>query len=138
MSVRQQLYTLTGSSDLTSDRQTFYTDVAVNYKIDPKDVSQLFTTLGPDYVDVAIVPAVEGMLHTVVIQHTAVDLISNLPTVLTDYLNALQSKVTQDNIQILNVYFPNNHFHPAYQASILAAQVAQQNLIRTGLSSSNA
>ena len=132
MSVRQQLYNLTGSTDLTADRQTFYTDVAVNYRVDSKDVSQLFTTVGPDYVDVAIAPAVEGTLHTVVSQHTAVDLISDLPSVLMDYQNALQSKVDQDNIQILNVYFPNNHFDTAYQQSILAAQVAQQNLIRAG------
>ena len=80
----------------------------------------------------AIEPAVEGTLHTVVSQHSAVDLISNLPKVLDQYQSTLQAKLTPDNIQVLQVYFPNNHFDAAYTASILAAQVAQQNLVRAG------
>ena len=132
MSIKQQLYTFTGSADLTADRQTFYTDVAVNYQVNKQDVATLFTNIGADYVDVAIEPAVEGALHTVVSQHSAVDLITNLPRVLTQYQETLQAKLTPDNIQVLQVYFPNNHFDAAYTASILAAQVAQQNLIRAG------
>ena len=78
MDVRTQKYVVTAKS-ASSDLQDVSTEVALNYHVDAGKVNKIYQTIGSDFADRIISPAVQECVKAGTAQYTAEQLIQNGP-----------------------------------------------------------
>lgn len=110
------------------DLQTVTTSLALNYRLDPMKVDQVYRNVGTEYVSRIIDPAVQESIKVVTAQYTAEELIKNRSQVkaqveveITKRLGAYNIIVEPSGLSITNF-----EFSPEFNKAIEAKQVAQQ------------
>lgn len=126
MSIQTQLFTVPDATAASKDLQDVTTSIAINYKILPKDASQIYTTLGMNYIEVIAHPAIQEVVKEVTSRHNAEDLIINRDVVKTEIAESLIKRLESRGIQIEIVNITNFQFSNAFTASIESKVVAQQ------------
>jgi len=108
------------------DMQITRTHIAVNYKVDPAGAYKLLNTVGPDYANVVISPAIQEVLKAVTAQFSAEELIQKRTTVAQDVRDGLAERLSHYNLLITDISIVNFEFDDAFNASIEAKQIASQ------------
>jgi regulator of protease activity HflC (stomatin/prohibitin superfamily) len=127
MEVRTQKEESTGSA-ASRDLQVVSTTVALNFRVDPTKVGELYRNVGREYKSRIIDPAVQESVKTVTARYTAEDLIRSRSQVkqqveeeITRRLSNYGLMVEQDGVSITNF-----DFSPEFNKAIEAKQVSQQ------------
>lgn len=110
------------------DLQTVSTSLALNYRVDPDRVGQLFQQVGTQYKARIIDPAVQEALKVVTSKYTAEDLIRQRSKVKSEVENDLMARLRAYNIIVdpNGLSITNFDFSPEFNRAIEAKQVAQQ------------
>jgi regulator of protease activity HflC (stomatin/prohibitin superfamily) len=116
----------------SKDLQSVNAKLAVNYRLDPLKVQEVFKTIGKQYKDIIVNPQVQEAFKQVTAQYTAEELITKREevkgkarTVLSDRLKRFN--VIVDDLTIVNFDFASQEFKNAIEQK----QVAAQNVLRT-------
>lgn len=116
----------TDADAASSDLQDAHTHVAIKYRIAPENVADVHQRYGPDYGDVVIGPAVQGLLKSATAHYTAEQLITNRTGVTDEFSRAITARLASDDIEVLSVDVTNFRFSDEFTKSIEAkAQAAQ-------------
>jgi prohibitin 2 len=115
------------ASAASKDLQTVTASIALNYHLTPDTARKVFVNVGTDYKTVVIDPVLQESIKAVTAQYNAEELISQRPAVEKALQDKLTDKLTDRGITVDNVSIVNFNFSAAYDASIEAKQVAQQN-----------
>lgn len=110
----------------TKDLQIVNTDVAVNYRVDSKKASELYRTVGNNYGDVILMPAIKESIKTAIAQYTAEEITINRGEVSIKCLEAIQSKVEKYGIFVEDFNLTDFSFSEEYTRAIEEKQVAEQ------------
>lgn len=110
------------------DLQTVTTSLALNYRLDPMKVDQVFRNVGTEYVSRIIDPAVQESIKVVTAQYTAEDLIKNRAQVKAQVEVEITRRLGAYNIIVepAGLSITNFEFSPEFNKAIEAKQVAQQ------------
>lgn len=108
------------------DMQVTRTHIAVNYKVDPAGAYKLLNTVGPDYANVVISPAIQEVLKAVTAQFSAEELIQKRTTVAQDVRDGLAERLSHYQLLVTDISIVNFEFDDAFNASIEAKQIASQ------------
>ena len=117
----------------TKDLQTVNTSVAVNYRINVEKASYLYKTVGNNYEDIVLMPAVKESIKSAIAQYNAEEITTNRTTVSESCLNAIQNKVEKYGIVIEDFNLTDFSFSEEYTKAIEDKQVAEQNLEKAKL-----
>ena len=117
----------------TKDLQTVNTSVAVNYRINVEKASYLYKTVGNNYEDIVLMPAVKESIKSAIAQYNAEEITTNRTTVSESCLNAIQNKVEKYGIIIEDFNLTDFSFSEEYTKAIEEKQVAAQNLEKAKL-----
>lgn len=110
----------------TKDLQIVNTIVAVNYRVDSNKASELYRTVGNDYTETILNPAVKESIKTAIAGYSAEEITVNRSDVSKNCLLELQSKVEKYGIVIEDFNLTDFSFSAEYTKAIEEKQVAEQ------------
>ena len=119
-----ELDTMAASKDL----QDIDTVIAVNYHVEGVSASNLYRTVGNDYENVVLQPAIQESVKSVISKYTAEEVVTSRTEVSDNSLKELQAKVLKYGITIESFNIINLTFSDEYAKAIEEKQVAEQKL----------
>jgi regulator of protease activity HflC (stomatin/prohibitin superfamily) len=113
-------------SAATNDLQEVSATVAVNFRLNPNAVNQIFRELRQDYVSRVIKPNIEESLKAATAQFRAEELITNRAIVKSAFDDILEERLSVFDIDVIAVSLTDFQFSPAFAAAIEAKVTAEQ------------
>jgi regulator of protease activity HflC (stomatin/prohibitin superfamily) len=110
----------------TRDLQQVTTTVAVNFRLNPNMVNQIYSDLRQDYVSRVIKPNIEESLKAATALYTAEELISKRTEVKATLDAILAERLLIFNIEVVSVSLTDFQFSPSFKAAIEAKVTAEQ------------
>ncbi len=110
----------------TRDLQQVTTTVAVNFRLNPIMVNQIYSDLRQDYVIRVIKPNIEESLKAATALYTAEELISKRTIVKATLDDILAERLMIFNIEVVSVSLTDFQFSPSFKAAIEAKVTAEQ------------
>lgn len=114
------------ASAASKDLQIVNSHVAVSYHVIPSEAPKVYQTVGGDFSDKLIAPAIQEKFKASTAMFNAEDLIQQRETVKSEVTNALQTLLTKYGIKVDEVSIVNFDFSPEFNNAIEQKVVAQQ------------
>lgn len=116
------------SSAATKDLQDVKATLALNYALDDETAVNIYKTIGNDYKERIIIPAVQESFKAASAQYTASELITERTAVKAKAFEVIKDRLEKYSIRVVDLNIVNFTFSPEYTAAIEAVQVANQNV----------
>jgi regulator of protease activity HflC (stomatin/prohibitin superfamily) len=113
-------------STATKDLQEISTTIAVNFRLNPSAVNQIYRDLRSDYVVRVIKPNIEESLKATTAQFTAEELITKRAIVKSTFDDILAERISIFNIEVVSVSLTDFQFSPSFSAAIEGKVSAEQ------------
>lgn len=110
------------------DLQVITTKIALNFRVDPAKLGQLYQNVGTEYKSRIIDPAVQESIKVVTTRYTAEDLIRSRAKVKAEVEEEITTRLRAYNLIVdpSGLSITNFDFSPEFNKAIEAKQVAQQ------------
>lgn len=128
MNVKVQKIELDAAS-ASRDLQDVNMSLAVNYRVDSENAKNLYKTVGNNYKDTVLEPAIKESIKSVISEYTAEELITKRTEVSKKCLDTLQSKVEKYGLMIEDFNITNFNFSEEFNKAIEEKQVAEQKVL---------
>jgi prohibitin 2 len=128
MSVKTQLFEVKAES-ASRDLQDVTTTVAVNYKIRPELVGEIFRTIGKDYIDKIAHPIVQETVKSISAEYNAEDMILKRSDVKKEITTILTLRLDERGIIAESVNITNFEFSQEFTKAIESKVVAVQSVL---------
>jgi regulator of protease activity HflC (stomatin/prohibitin superfamily) len=110
----------------SNDLQDVNATIVTNYHIDNTKVGNLFTTVGTEYKDRIIDPAIQESFKATTAQYPIGDLVTKRPELKNKSLAVLKSRLAARGIIVEDISITNLAFSPSFTRAIEQKQVAEQ------------
>lgn len=114
----------------TKDLQDAKATVVLNYQLEAGKVSEIHQKIGSQYSEKLIAPATQEVFKAATAKYTATESITNRPALKAAVVEGLKERLEPFGITVLDVSLTNFAFSEAFNASIEATQVANQEVIK--------
>lgn len=121
---------LTDAVSSSSDLQDVDLSVALNYHIIPDKANVVYQTIGVQFKERIIDPAIQEVMKAVSARYTAEELITKRPAVSTEMQDALTSRLLLSNISVDAFSIISFSFSQTFTDAIEAKQTAEQNALK--------
>lgn len=120
----------TDTSASSMDLQPVSTHVAVNYSVDKAAAYKLMNNVGGSFDSVIVNPAIQEIVKEVTARYPAEDLIAKRDVVAGEVREHLTTRLAKYNLIVTDINIVNFKFSDAFNQSIEAKQVAQQQALK--------
>jgi regulator of protease activity HflC (stomatin/prohibitin superfamily) len=127
MSVQTQKDEIQATS-ASSNLQTVSAIIAVNYHLDGKFATAVYQSIGTNYQQIVVAPAIQNAFKSATARYTVENLIQQREQVRIAAETELQKQLEPYHIIVENFNIINFDFSPEFNASIEAKQVMEQNV----------
>ena len=110
----------------SADLQVIKSTIALNYHLDRGNISSIYQTVGPQFSDRLIAPAVQEAFKSTTAQYTAADLLTKRPEVKEKARGVLVDRLGKYGIVIDDLSIVNFSFSDEFNRAIEQKQIAQQ------------
>jgi len=110
----------------TADLQDVNATLALNYALNRSSALDVYKTIGPEYNDRIVVPAVQESFKAATAQYTASDLLTKRAEVKGKALEAIKKRLEPYGVRIEDLNIVNFSFSDEFRKAIEAKQVAAQ------------
>lgn len=117
-------------SCFSSDIQEVKIIYTINYQIDKNNAMTIYSTIGKEYYDVAIVPNITESVKVVTARYTAEKLVGTRDELALAIEKDLTARLKEFNIELVSTSIEDMDFTEAYTNAVEAKQVAQQNKLK--------
>ncbi|MGD2201461.1 MAG: prohibitin family protein [Candidatus Bathyarchaeota archaeon] len=117
-------------STATLDLQEISTTVAVNYRLDPLEVNEVYRELRQDYASRVIKPNIEESLKAATALYRAEELITKRAAVKDTFDEILKLRLSVFNIQVIAVSLTDFQFSTAFSEAVEAKVTAEQEALK--------
>ena len=121
---------MTDAASSSSDLQDVDLSVALNYHIMPDKANVVYQTIGTQFKERIIDPAIQEVMKAVSARYTAEELITKRPAVSTEMKEALATRLIVSNISVDAFSINNFSFSETFTEAIEAKQTAEQNALK--------
>lgn len=121
---------ITDAASASSDLQDVDLSVALNYHIIPEKANLVYQTIGVQFKDRIIDPAIQEVMKAVSARYTAEELITKRPAVSIEMQEALTSRLMASNISVDAFSIVSFSFSQKFTDAIEAKQTAEQNALK--------
>ena len=123
----QKIEVKTASS--SKDLQEVEMSLAVNYRINYDSAKELYKTVGTNYTNVVLEPAIEESIKAVTSKYTAEELITQRSEVSNNCMEELKKKVEKYGLVVNDFNITNFNFSIEFNRAIEEKQVAEQKVL---------
>jgi len=120
----------TDTSASSKDLQPVSTHVAVNYSVNKDSVYSIMNNIGGSFDTVIINPAIQEIVKEVTARYPAEDLITRRDVVAGEISEHLTTRLAKYDLIVNDINIVNFKFSDAFNQSIEAKQVAQQQALK--------
>ncbi|SHJ49299.1 protease FtsH subunit HflC /SPFH domain, Band 7 family protein [Reichenbachiella agariperforans] len=120
----------TDAESSSSDLQDVDLSIALNYHIIPEKANLVYQTIGVQYKERIIDPAIQEVMKAVSARYTAEELITKRPAVSTEMQESLKQRLLASNISVDAFSIINFRFSATFTEAIEAKQTAEQNALK--------
>ena len=117
-------------STATKDLQEVSTTVAVNFRLDPIKVNDIYKDLREDYVSRVIKPNIEESLKATTAEYRAEELVTKRAVVKSTFDDILVERLSVFNIDVISVSLTDFQFSTSFAAAIEAKVIAEQEALQ--------
>lgn len=117
-------------SCFSSDIQEVKIIYTVNYQIDKANAMTIYSTIGKEYYDIAVVPNITESVKVVTAKFTAEKLVGTREKLAQAIEKDLTERLKDYNIELVSTSIEDMDFTDAYTNAVEAKQVAQQNKLK--------
>lgn len=121
---------LTDAASSSSDLQDVDMSVALNYHIIPDQANLVYQTIGVQFKERIIDPAIQEVMKAVSARYTAEELITKRPAVSSEMKAALTTRLLSSSIAVDAFSIINFSFSQTFTDAIEAKQTAEQNALK--------
>jgi regulator of protease activity HflC (stomatin/prohibitin superfamily) len=121
---------LTDAASASSDLQDVDMSVALNYHIVPETANLVYQTIGAQYRERIIDPAIQEVMKAVSARYTAEELITKRPAVSAEMQESLTLRLLTSNISVDAFSIVSFSFSETFTDAIEAKQTAEQNALK--------
>jgi len=121
---------MTDAASSSSDLQDVDLSVALNYHILPEKANLVYQTIGIQFKERIIDPAIQEVMKAVTARYTAEELITKRPAVSSEMQDALTSRLLESNIAVDAFSIISFSFSQTFTDAIEAKQTAEQNALK--------
>jgi regulator of protease activity HflC (stomatin/prohibitin superfamily) len=121
---------MTDAASSSSDLQDVDLSVALNYHIIPDKANLVYQTIGVQFKERIIDPAIQEVMKAVSARYTAEELITKRPAVSTEMQEALTQRLLTSNISVDAFSIISFSFSQTFTDAIEAKQTAEQNALK--------
>lgn len=114
----------------SSDIQEVKIVYTINYQIDKNNAMTIYSTIGKEYYNVAIVPNITESVKVVTAKFTAEKLVGTREKLAQAIEKDLTERLREFNIELVSTSIEDMDFTDAYTNAVEAKQVAQQNKLK--------
>ena len=125
MDCRTQRVDVEGES-ASKDLQAITVNIAVNYHVESERAFELYKTVGRDYEEILIKPAIQEAMKTTIAQYNAEESITKRDEVALHLEETLEKKLANKGIKIDAINIVNFSFSNAFDDAIEKKQIAEQ------------
>jgi len=130
MSVQTQLYKEDAAA-ASKDLQDVKTTVAINYKVAPESLAEIYRTLGIDYIAKIAAPAVQETVKEIAAKYNAEDMILRRSSVKDDITRSLSLRLKERGIITETVNITNFEFSVEFTKAIESKVAALQAVLES-------
>lgn len=116
----------------SADLQVISSTLAVNFHLDRTKVGAIYRTVGPQYEDRILAPAIQEVFKATTAKYTASQLLTERPQVKEDARKLLLDRLSTYGIILDDLSIVNFDFSPEFNRAIEQKQIAQQDAERAG------
>lgn len=116
----------TEAASASHDLQDVHATIVVNYRLEAGKISQIHQTIGKQYKDVLIDPAIQEVFKSASAKFDATELITNRQEIKKEAFEQLVDRLKRYGIIVQDLSITNFSFSPEFASSIEAKQVAAQ------------
>jgi len=117
-------------STATKDLQEVSTTVAVNYRLNPIKVNEIYKDLREDYVSRVIKPNIEESLKATTAEYRAEELVTKRAVVKSTFDDILVERLSVFNIDVISVSLTDFQFSTSFAAAIESKVIAEQEALQ--------
>jgi regulator of protease activity HflC (stomatin/prohibitin superfamily) len=121
---------ITDAASASSDLQDVALSVALNYHIIPDKANVVYQTIGVQFKERIIDPAIQEVMKAVSALYTAEELITKRPAVSSEMQDALTTRLLLSNIAVDAFSIVSFSFSDKFTDAIEAKQTAEQNALK--------
>lgn len=121
---------VTDAAASSSDLQDVDLSVAVNYHIIPDKANLVYQTIGVEFKERIIDPAIQEVMKAVSARYTAEELITKRPAVSAEIQTALTQRLLESNISVDAFSIISFSFSQTFTDAIEDKQTAEQNALK--------
>lgn len=121
---------ITDAASASSDLQDVDLSVALNYHIIPDKANIVYQTIGIQFKERIIDPAIQEVMKAVSARYTAEELITKRPAVSTEMQDTLTDRLLSYNISVDAFSIVSFSFSQTFTDAIEAKQTAEQNALK--------
>ncbi|MFT5667827.1 MAG: regulator of protease activity HflC (stomatin/prohibitin superfamily) [Vicingaceae bacterium] len=121
---------VTDAAASSSDLQDVALSVALNFHIIPSKANLVYQTIGVEFKERIIDPAIQEVMKAVSARYTAEELITKRPAVSSEIQNALTERLLESHISVDAFSIISFSFSQTFTDAIEAKQTAEQNALK--------
>jgi len=121
---------ITDAASSSSDLQDVAMSVALNYHVIPDEANLVYQTIGLQFKERIIDPAIQEVMKAVSARYTAEELITKRPAVSSEMKEAIKSRLIESNIAVDAFSIMDFSFSQTFTDAIEAKQTAEQNALK--------
>ena len=118
------------SAAFSSDIQEATYSVSINYNIDQETARDIYKTVGVDYYQTVMFPAIQDNIKSVFAKYTAEKLIGNRDILTNEVTQKVADDMAQYGINVVSVAIRDIDFTDTFTNAVEAKQVAAQNKLK--------
>jgi regulator of protease activity HflC (stomatin/prohibitin superfamily) len=116
----------TDAESVSKDLQDTKSTIAVNYHVAPDRVNKIYQTIGTEYKERIIDPAVQEVVKAITARYTAVELITQREKIRSEIKDLLKQRLVAYDILIDDFSIVNFRFSQQFEQAIESKQTAEQ------------
>jgi regulator of protease activity HflC (stomatin/prohibitin superfamily) len=116
----------TGAESVSKDLQDTKSVIAVNYHVSPDKVNKIYQSIGTQFKERIVDPAVQEVVKAITARYTAVELITQREKVRNEIKDLLRQRLIIYDIMVDDFSIVNFRFSQQFEAAIEAKQTAEQ------------
>ncbi len=116
----------TDAESVSKDLQDTKSTIAVNYHVAPEKVNKIYQSIGTEYKDRIIDPAVQEVVKAITARYTAVELITQREKIRSEIKDLLKQRLIAYDILVDDFSIVNFRFSQQFEQAIESKQTAEQ------------
>jgi len=116
----------TDAESVSKDLQDTKSTIAVNYHVAPDKVNKIYQSIGVEYKDRIIDPAVQEVVKAITARYTAVELITQREKIRSEIKDLLKQRLIAYDILVDDFSIVNFRFSQQFEQAIESKQTAEQ------------